>query len=214
MEKSTTSSPVGTAASSSVKEDSPLPDPTNQTQSDPLVENPILRMTGYGARIGRLLGEAFSKGVRYTAYTSDVGEAFRPVVDRRLVQAGYAVSWTYVLADVALQTKWARERNRDYVRAGLHAAVFQTFGSMLFPAMIIHTTVHQSEKLFHKIGIKSRWAPVGLGLSVVPFLPYICDHPVEYATDLAFDTFWPNKDGEHHHHSSTSVDHSKDKKKD
>ena len=135
---------------------------TNQLENDPLVENPYLRMTGYAARIGRLLGTAFSKGVRYTAYTSDVGEAFRPVVDVRFVRAGYAVSWTYVLTDVALQTKTAMDHNRDYVRAGLHAAVFQTFGSMLFPAFIIHTTVHQSEKLFHKMGVKSRWAPVCL----------------------------------------------------
>ena len=136
------------------------PPKEGEKEHDPLVENPALRMAGYAARVGRLLGEALSKGGRYTAYTSDVGEAFRPVVDRRIVQAGYAISWTYVIADVALQTKWAKDQNRDYVRAGLHAAVFQTFGSMLFPAMIIHTTVHQSEKVFHRVGVKSRWAPV------------------------------------------------------
>lgn len=149
-----------TAVKVGVNNDESKPNETNQLEHDPLVENPYLRMTGYAARIGRLLGTAFAKGVRYTAYTSDVGEAFRPVVDVRWVRAGYAVSWTYVLTDVALQTKTAMDHNRDYVRAGLHAAVFQTFGSMLFPAMIIHTTVHQSEKLFHKMGVKSRWAPV------------------------------------------------------
>ena len=133
---------------------------TSEFKDDPFVESPYLRFGGYAARVGRLLGTAFSKGVRYTAYTSDVGEAFRPVVDARYVRAGYAISWTYVISDVLFQIKWAKEKNQDFVRAGLHAATFQTFGSMVFPAMIIHTVVHQSEKAFHRLGYPSRWGPV------------------------------------------------------
>ena len=33
---------------------------------------------------------------RYVAYTSDIGEAFRPVVPPWLVTAAYGVSWAYV----------------------------------------------------------------------------------------------------------------------
>lgn len=33
---------------------------------------------------------------RYFAYTSDVGEAFRPIVHPRIVQACYGISWIYV----------------------------------------------------------------------------------------------------------------------
>jgi len=135
---------------------------TSDFDQDPLLENPALRMAGYAARVSRLVGTAFSKGVRYTAYTSDVGEAFRPVVPVSWVRAGYAISWTYVLTDVGLQVKWAKEKNQDHVRAGIHAAVFQTFGSMLFPAMIIHTVVHQSEKVFHRVGLHNRWFPVSV----------------------------------------------------
>lgn len=133
-----------------------------------------------------------------TAYTSDVGEAFRPVADVRYIRAGYAVSWAYVLVDVGLQVKWAKERKHDHVRAGLHAATFQAIGSMAVPALIIHTVVHQSEKLFHKT-MKSppRWGPVGLGLAVVPFLPYIADKPVEYVVDETFNKFWPTTDKHH-----------------
>jgi len=96
------------------------------------------------------------------------------------------VSWAYVLTEVALHTKWARDRKEDFVRAGMYAAMFQSFGSMIFPALIIHTIVHQSEKhIFKNVKAPSlqRWGPTSLGLGIVPFLPFICDEPVE--------RFWP-----------------------
>ena len=112
-----------------------------------------------------------------------MGEAFRPVVDSRYVRAGYAISWAYVLGDVGFQVKRAHDEDRDYIRAGVHAATFQTFGSskhriilvaviceitifctVLIPALIIHTVVHQSEKAFHKVGIKNRWASVSVSV--------------------------------------------------
>jgi fission process protein 1 len=197
-DKSTTPSPIEERIA---KKDTPSNEKSDPTdfENDPFIENPVLRFTAYAARAGRLIGTALAKGVRYTAYTSDVGEAFRPVVDARWVRAGYAISWTYVLGDVAYNTKVAIDNKQDYKRAALHAATFQTFGSMLFPAMIIHTVVHQSEKVFHKAGIHNRWASVGLGLCTIPFLPFICDHPVEYAVDRVFDEFWPLKDGAKSH---------------
>ena len=55
-----------------------------------------LRFMGYL----RSIGIVASKGARYLAYTSDVGEAFRPVVHPRVVTLAYAMSWSYVLGDV------------------------------------------------------------------------------------------------------------------
>lgn len=51
-------------------------------------------------------------GSRYVAYTSDIGEAFRPVVPPMLVTAGYAVSWAYLIGDVGYEgykAKFVRE---------------------------------------------------------------------------------------------------------
>lgn len=109
------------------------------------------------------------------------------------MRAGYAVSWGYVATDVALQTKWAMDAKKDYVRAGMHAAFFQSFGSMIFPAILIHTVVHQSDKRIFKPHLPrfQKWGPTFTGLALVPFLPYICDQPVEMATDYLFDRFWP-----------------------
>lgn len=167
-----------------------------------LVDNPYLRVFGYASRVGRLVGTYASAGSRYLGYASDVGEAFRPVMDVRYVRAGYAISWAYVLLDVGLNTKKAKDAGEDWKRAGLHSAVFQSLGTMLAPAVIIHTVVHQSERALHAMKRTSRFGPTAMGLAVVPFLPYIADPPVEIAVDWVFDKVWPVPGGGHGHRSA------------
>ena len=38
---------------------------------------------------------------RYVAYTSDIGESFRPVAHPYLVRGAYAISWAYLIGDVS-----------------------------------------------------------------------------------------------------------------
>lgn len=38
---------------------------------------------------------------RYVAYTSDIGESFRPVAHPNIVRAAYGISWLYILGDVS-----------------------------------------------------------------------------------------------------------------
>ena len=38
---------------------------------------------------------------RYVAYTSDIGESFRPIAHPYLVKGAYGVSWAYLLGDVS-----------------------------------------------------------------------------------------------------------------
>lgn len=66
------------------------------------------RYAGYANRIRTLLLSAH----RYIAYTSDIGESFRPVSHPWLVRSAYAVSWTYILGDVAHEGYKAYLRNR------------------------------------------------------------------------------------------------------
>lgn len=57
------------------------------------------------------------------------------------------------------------------------------------PALTIHTAVAQSRKAFRRATnpkIKT-WGPTMTGLAIVPLLPFLFDHPVEHATDRAFD---------------------------
>lgn len=49
---------------------------------------------------------------RYVAYTSDIGESFRPVAHPYLVKGAYAVSWLYLAGDVAHEGYKAYCRNQ------------------------------------------------------------------------------------------------------
>lgn len=50
---------------------------------------------------------------RYVAYTSDIGESFRPVAHPWLVRSAYGVSWAYILGDVSYEgykAYWQNQR--------------------------------------------------------------------------------------------------------
>ncbi|CAD6565440.1 MAG: hypothetical protein TREMPRED_001283 [Tremellales sp. Tagirdzhanova-0007] len=140
-------------------------------------------------------------GSRYTAYTSDIGEAFRPIVPPYLVTAAYGISWAYLIGDVSFTTYKSSQLGpspleaanmSEPTRLGLVAvkrSVFQGLASMALPAYTIHTAVRQAGRQFAKSSnmTMKRWGPTIVGIGLVPALPYLFDHPVEYATDLVFD---------------------------
>ncbi|KAG2370098.1 mitochondrial 18 KDa protein-domain-containing protein [Suillus spraguei] len=156
-----------------------------------------LRYMAYAAR----LRTAVRAGSRYIAYTSDVGEAFRPVVPPAVVTACYGISWLYLAGDVSYEAYKTHRRGPSPIeaahfseptRVGMVAvkrAVFQSIASMALPAFTIHTAVNQAKKAFTNVQNKrlKTWGPTISGLAIVPFLPYIFDHPVETATDKAFE---------------------------
>ncbi|KAG2382735.1 hypothetical protein C9374_005315 [Naegleria lovaniensis] len=169
-----------------------------------VVEESPMRYLAYGARLRTLI----TAGARYLAYTSDVGEAFRPIVHPLIVKGAYAISWAYVLGDVGLQTYNEKQKNSPtsiILRTCTKTALFQSTASMLLPAVTIHQTVHWTAKLMLKFGAKSRVIPTAAGLAMLPLLPFMFDHPVEYVVDKLYDKFWPVD-----HHSYDSI-HNKEK---
>ncbi|AAW43103.1 hypothetical protein CNBD4920 [Cryptococcus deneoformans B-3501A] len=140
-------------------------------------------------------------GSRYTAYTSDVGEAFRPVVPPWLVTAAYGVSWAYLIGDVSFTTYKSSQLGPSPIEAAnmsertrlamvaVKRSVFQGVASMALPAFTIHTAVRYAGRAFAKSqnAILRRWGPTAVGIGIVPALPYMFDHPVEQATDALFE---------------------------
>ncbi|KAF9452181.1 hypothetical protein P691DRAFT_722497 [Macrolepiota fuliginosa MF-IS2] len=156
-----------------------------------------VRYMAYGARIRT----ALRASSRYVAYTSDIGEAFRPVVPPWVVTAAYGVSWLYLSGDVGYETYKAHRRGPSPIEAAnfseptrltisaVERATFQSIASMALPAMTIHAAVAQSKRFFVKAAspkVKT-WGPTMTGLAIVPILPYLYDHPVEQAIDRAFN---------------------------
>ncbi|QRV87601.1 hypothetical protein RhiJN_15619 [Ceratobasidium sp. AG-Ba] len=155
------------------------------------------RYAAYGARLRTMLRAS----TRYVAYTSDIGEAFRPVVPPAVVTAAYGISWAYLAGDVGYETYKAKRHGPSAIEAAnfseptrltliaTQRAVFQSIASMALPALTIHTIVKQSARAFvnvKNIRVKA-WGPTLTGLAVVPLLPYMFDHPVEHATESAFN---------------------------
>lgn len=179
-----------------------------------------LRYAAYANRLRTILRASH----RYIAYTSDVGESFRPVAHPNLVKLGYGVSWAYILGDVsyaswivkmksegrytpglkpwdaqpeadlnAAQAYLNENENKlvltDWRLAGFKRGIFQSIASMGLPAFTIHSAVRYSSYFFKNTKIKplKTYGPVGVGLGIVPLLPYVFDEPVEIAIDWIFD---------------------------
>ncbi|KAK3898964.1 mitochondrial fission process protein 1 [Staphylotrichum tortipilum] len=192
---------------------------------DELVDDSNVRYAAYAARLRTILLSAH----RYVAYTSDIGESFRPVAHPVLVRGAYGVSWVYILGDVSYEgykAYWHNkrvvdpgmeltERQRrvlgveegdgkmaggvlgkggvvspleDYRTVMLQRGIFQSLASMGLPALTIHSVVRYSGRAMKDVkNVRVRtWAPIGLGLAVVPFLPSIFDKPVENAVEWVF----------------------------
>jgi hypothetical protein len=74
-------------------------------------ESEPARYAVFAARITKLL----SRGQRYLAFSSDVGEAARPVVPKKIVNFSYGVTGAYIFGDVAW-TGWKEMVRRNYLK--------------------------------------------------------------------------------------------------
>ncbi|SCV67532.1 BQ2448_5143 [Microbotryum intermedium] len=162
----------------------------------------------YLAYLGRIR-PVLQPMTRYLAYTSDVGESVRPIVNPKVVTGAYGVSWAYLVGDVAYEGYKARLRANEHCPeavptvVGLNVAkraIFQRcvrsamspiVASMLFPSLTIHAIVRYTAIAVKKANVKSiavrRWLPSALGLGFIPALPFIFDEPVEHVVEAGFD---------------------------
>lgn len=85
------------------------------THSAPESTESNVRFAGYAARARTILLAAH----RYVAYTSDIGESFRPVAHPWLVRGAYGVSWAYILGDVSIEGYKAYWSNQRTLNPGL-----------------------------------------------------------------------------------------------
>ncbi|KAF2805533.1 uncharacterized protein BDZ99DRAFT_466512 [Mytilinidion resinicola] len=86
-----------------------------------------LRYAAYASRVRTIL----RAGQRYIAYTSDIGESFRPVAHPWLVKGAYAVSWLYLAGDVSHEGYKAYLRNQRVLHPELHNAEKDSSGNSI-----------------------------------------------------------------------------------
>lgn len=91
------------------------------------------------------LRTAFTAGIRYSAYSSELGEAFRPLTKPAVVRSLYAVSWSYVIGDVAYAGYKARELHRQLAQE-----------SSLDPSAKLKRLAQEAEEKLHKATQKGK----------------------------------------------------------
>jgi fission process protein 1 len=155
-----------------------------------------------------------ARAFRYLAFTSDFGEALRPVVKVGIVNASYAVAIGYCVVDVAWEG-YKLKQNNYKTNAGVpmsmtqcivERSTFQAIASVALPFAIIHTAVDVARRVFTKVGKFTKWGPSVVGLSIIPLLPLYLDEPVEHGIEHVFETYGPWA----HHSTSPHFEHHKD----
>ncbi|CUM54653.1 uncharacterized protein AC631_04651 [Debaryomyces fabryi] len=99
---------------------SSVPEKANQVKEslklDTYEEEGNLRYAAYANRIRTILVASH----RYVAYTSDIGESFRPVAHPYLVKMGYGVSWLYILGDVSYAAWKVKTKSEGKYTEGMY----------------------------------------------------------------------------------------------
>ncbi|PHH75821.1 hypothetical protein CDD80_2040 [Ophiocordyceps camponoti-rufipedis] len=92
-------------------DDSGVFDDLREGYASPSTDSNV-RYAAYASRVRTILLAAH----RYVAYTSDIGESFRPVAHGGLVRLAYGISWFYIGGDVmweGYKAYWNNQRIRN-----------------------------------------------------------------------------------------------------
>jgi len=148
------------------------------------------RFFGYSA--------ALARAFRYLAFTSDVGEALRPVASPRVVTGTYVVAFGYCVADVAYETYKVSKTGKNeqghpttVMQMAVERSAFQLVASLAGPAVIIHTSVDIAKHVCKKLNRFQKWGPSVFGLLIIPLLPMYLDEPAEKGIEYLFANYGP-----------------------
>lgn len=122
--------------------------------------------------------------IRLLGYANELGEAFRPLVPRWLVNCSYATAGGYVLADSAWRAKTAPCENgvsRDALIEAGDSLLWQTLASIGIPGFAINRVVWASRRAVPK----STFLPTAVGLCCIPFIV----HPIDSGTSWMMDQY-------------------------
>jgi len=135
--------------------------------------------------------------VRYTAYTSEVGEATRQHTTKLFVNSMYALSFAYVFADVGNKVYHHRHYGNEYMKfLASDQLLWHGMASLAFPSLVIHQIVHQSQHYLvpHVVKYTSqkvgRYFPLVLGLGCIPLIIHPIDVSADFVMNQTFRKYW------------------------
>eukprot|EP00735_Rhodelphis_limneticus_P003957 TRINITY_DN15500_c0_g1::TRINITY_DN15500_c0_g1_i1::g.30575::m.30575 TRINITY_DN15500_c0_g1::TRINITY_DN15500_c0_g1_i1::g.30575 ORF type:complete len:210 (+),score=-1.60,sp/Q8T3C8/MTFP1_CAEEL/46.84/1e-34,MTP18/PF10558.4/1.2e-34 TRINITY_DN15500_c0_g1_i1:84-632(+) len=135
--------------------------------------------------------------LRYLGYANEVGESFRPLVPKFLVNFSYLVAFGYVGADAYIKTRKAYNEHKtgkvsvDVARLNaaeqfVDVTLWQTLASVVIPGYLINRTVWLTQKVLHSRVLRGHVGAMGMmqiptlvGLGAIPFIVHPIDEAVE-----------------------------------
>jgi len=154
----------------------------------------------YFRNIGSVLRNLFVTSARPLAYTSEVGESFRPLIPNWSVRTLYGISIGYVLVDTGIKTYDVKHLGqKQMIIKGGDTLLWHTFASMILPAVTIHTIVKSSSTVLTRFNTLNRFPKVGkflptiIGLGSIPFIIHPLDHITDFVMDKTIRPLYKNK---------------------
>eukprot|EP00112_Aurelia_sp_Birch-Aquarium-sp1_P026828 Seg976.3 transcript_id=Seg976.3/GoldUCD/mRNA.D3Y31 product="Mitochondrial fission process protein 1" protein_id=Seg976.3/GoldUCD/D3Y31 len=136
--------------------------------------------------------------IRLLGYANEVGEAFRALVPRWLVNSSYAVASLYCFADASSKGLKSyqnseiepEQKNRRSVEVFLEAAIWQAFASVIIPGFTINRLCRLSNISLSRLApavplITRDMLTTVVGLGSIPFIIKPIDRLVDTAMEQA-----------------------------
>jgi mitochondrial fission process protein 1 len=167
----------------------------------------ITRPATYMRQIGTLL-----RAGRLVSYSSEVGEAVRPIAPAWIVKFLWGFSFAYVGADLVHHGYVRKDLEKDKLWKNVaDRTLWHLSASIIVPAATIHTVVGASKKLLFKTryGRYAGLLSTSIGLGMIPFIV----HPIDNGTDWVMDQTirkYGNYYDNHNHIQNTKELHAND----
>lgn len=127
-----------------------------------------------------------AKVIRPLAYSSEFGEAFRHRIPM-LVKPLYGLSFGYVMFDTYTQTHNIQGNSKKKLTKIGDTLLWHGFASLLFPGIIVHSTVKYSERIMKHMSFSPKYIhklPPIVGLMSI----FLVVHSVDHYTDVLLDS--------------------------
>ncbi|KAK3930349.1 Mitochondrial fission process protein 1 [Frankliniella fusca] len=136
--------------------------------------------------------------LRFLGYTNEVGEAFRPLIHKTIVNLSYASAFLYVLADVrdkvvkmkkSLSTidETSSYTHKKVIIAGADTLLWQTLASIAIPGFTINRICAANYYILKKATKlpkpTRKYITTAVGLLSIPFII----HPIDDLTTYSMD---------------------------
>ena len=126
--------------------------------------------------------------LRYLGYSNEIGEAFRPIVPRYIVNWSYLVEIIYFFSDTFHKGHKAYVNPKDedtrvfgVIKASSYTLVWQFFASVALPAFMINRVIKGLGYVLNKSSMSGgvKYIPTMIGLCLIPVLPIVLDPLVD-----------------------------------